>query len=62
MRLTLGISCETRLNNASLTLPATSKIPGFRQLHALVLRLVDPSGVGVLLYVPHVLNDTNTPM
>jgi len=35
---TLGISCETRVNDARLGGGATSKITGFRQLHALVVR------------------------
>jgi len=32
---TLGMSCETRLNDDRTEVPAASKIPGFRQLHAL---------------------------
>jgi hypothetical protein len=37
-RLTRGISCETRLNDAKPDRPASSKILWFRQLHALVVR------------------------
>ena len=33
------MSCETRLNDARPTRPVSSKILGFRQLHALVRRL-----------------------
>jgi hypothetical protein len=40
---TLGISCETRLNDAKPDWQVSSKVIWFRQLHALVRRLVLPA-------------------